>query len=946
MPKFSIVVIARNEEKTLPRLLKSLESFKLRGGEVVVLDTGSTDNTAKIAREWGCVVEEVGAKFIRYIDGKMAKKINRQFKAPLDNGEIVKEGDKNFDFASARNYAASLASNDFIFTPDADEIYTKLDIDAVEKYIDDGYQQLEFNFVFAHGPNGEETIKFIQCKGYDRRVMSWDGIVHEVLIGNAKRTLMPESVFKIEHYQNQETNRSGYLVGLAVDCFENPKKDRNSHYFARELWYRGFIHSAQKEFERYLTISWWDAERAKTMVYLGDIAIALGKEKEGLDWYHKAIAECFGTREALIRLGKYYFDKEDWKRAVFYLEGSLLVEYSGFYADDMNNYKDYPLGLLYVAYHHFDTKKAKEYWEKALKIDPQNTKYIADGIYYQENNDEGENIEGWMMPIELEFLRNNAKKFKDIVEIGSWKGRSTFALLKNCPGTVHSVDTFLGSEDPLDTGHIDVYDEFFKNVGHFKNLVIHRKKSVEGAKDFEDGSMDMVFIDAGHQYHEVKEDIEAWKHKCKILLCGHDYNWPPVAKAVIDTIGEPDGVCGTIWFKWLGKEDNWLDLFTEKLEKGENFNFIKRGDGEELCMRGNKGCNCDGSIYYPELGHKLKYAYEFFKGRKDCYVPEFEYQYHFNCLLHREDNDLNKLKKFFYLIKNSDRRKIYVGPKRLKIVSVMLGCEFIEVPELDGFKYYDDILSNILGDLTDNYIVLFSAGMMAKPLIAECLDNFENITCIDIGSSFDPIINNTRTGQIGQPEMFKLYEGYLPLISILIPTLGRVEGLKRCLESITRLNYPKDRIEVIYREDEPRIGVAKRLNELFRESSGEWIVYGSNDIEFEPNSLLFAVAETKGKSLIAFNTGDVLPDEGNICEHFMINRKYVISGLGGKIFDEDFNHVGVDNLLWSKCESKTRADLAVIKHYHFSKGYEMDDIYKLGWDKVEEDRELLKKKLA
>lgn len=130
MPKFSICLIARNEEKTLPRLLASLQEFKERNGEVVLLDTGSSDRTAEIAREWGCKVEEVGDRFVRYVDHQMAKKINREFKV-LGDKDIVKEGDKNFDFSSARNYCASLASNDMVSMPDCDEIFTKLYIFAM-----------------------------------------------------------------------------------------------------------------------------------------------------------------------------------------------------------------------------------------------------------------------------------------------------------------------------------------------------------------------------------------------------------------------------------------------------------------------------------------------------------------------------------------------------------------------------------------------------------------------------------------------------------------------------------------------------------------------------------------------------------------------------------------------------------------------------------------------
>ena len=68
-PNFSIVLIVRNEEKCLPRMLDSLKEFQDRGGEIVICDTGSTDRTAEIARSYGCVVSEVGEKFITTLDG-------------------------------------------------------------------------------------------------------------------------------------------------------------------------------------------------------------------------------------------------------------------------------------------------------------------------------------------------------------------------------------------------------------------------------------------------------------------------------------------------------------------------------------------------------------------------------------------------------------------------------------------------------------------------------------------------------------------------------------------------------------------------------------------------------------------------------------------------------------------------------------------------------------
>jgi hypothetical protein len=49
--------------------------------------------------------------------------------------------------------------------------------------------------------------------------------------------------------------------------------------------------------------------------------------------------------------------------------------------------------------------------------------------------------------------------------------------------------------------------------------------SLEVAKTFEDESLDFVFIDAGHQYEEVKADLNAWFSKVRKggIVSGHDY---------------------------------------------------------------------------------------------------------------------------------------------------------------------------------------------------------------------------------------------------------------------------------------------------------------------------------------------------------------------------------------------------------------------------------------
>ena len=55
MPDFSFVILSYNEEVHLPRLLKSIQGLN---AAVYVLDSGSTDRTLEICKEFGVIVQQ------------------------------------------------------------------------------------------------------------------------------------------------------------------------------------------------------------------------------------------------------------------------------------------------------------------------------------------------------------------------------------------------------------------------------------------------------------------------------------------------------------------------------------------------------------------------------------------------------------------------------------------------------------------------------------------------------------------------------------------------------------------------------------------------------------------------------------------------------------------------------------------------------------------------
>lgn len=160
----------------------------------------------------------------------------------------------------------------------------------------------------------------------------------------------------------------------------------------------------------------------------------------------------------------------------------------------------------------------------------------------------GIEIYGFMNETELSWLYEQALEMNIIVEIGSFEGRSTNALLSANKGTVYSIDSF---DKRFATSNNLI--NFITNVAHFENFKFLKMPNEEAIKCFDDKSIDMVFIDADHDYDAIKSDIERWLPKTKTLICGHDYDDPghPGVKKAVDEKFENIEIIDTIWFKRL-----------------------------------------------------------------------------------------------------------------------------------------------------------------------------------------------------------------------------------------------------------------------------------------------------------------------------------------------------------------------------------------------------------
>jgi len=131
-----------------------------------------------------------------------------------------------------------------------------------------------------------------------------------------------------------------------------------------------------------------------------------------------------------------------------------------------------------------------------------------------------ENVEGWLQEKEGEFLYRTAKNVSGehaIVEIGSWKGKSTICLaLGSKAGNkakVYAVDPHTGSTELKEIyGEIWTLEDFKSNIrsAGCKDIVVPIVKTSEEAAEGWNKPIEFLFIDGAHEYELVKLDFELW----------------------------------------------------------------------------------------------------------------------------------------------------------------------------------------------------------------------------------------------------------------------------------------------------------------------------------------------------------------------------------------------------------------------------------------------------
>jgi hypothetical protein len=157
-------------------------------------------------------------------------------------------------------------------------------------------------------------------------------------------------------------------------------------------------------------------------------------------------------------------------------------------------------------------------------------------------------IPGWMTREECEWLAAQAAQVQSWTEVGVFCGRSALVVALHLPpaARLQLVDVELGTVTRAGQSFLTTYQQICQRRPDLQ-LVLYRGPSIEAAALLPAAAV--VFVDASHAYHAVRNDIDAWFAKSS-HLCGHDYGcptWPGVQRAVDEAFQQVNTPAGTIW---------------------------------------------------------------------------------------------------------------------------------------------------------------------------------------------------------------------------------------------------------------------------------------------------------------------------------------------------------------------------------------------------------------
>ncbi|MBQ8623279.1 MAG: glycosyltransferase [Oscillospiraceae bacterium] len=348
----SLCMIVKNEEHSLGKCLSSVQGLF---DEIIIVDTGSTDGTVTLARQFTDRV-----CFFEWCD----------------------------DFAAARNYSLSLAKTDYAMWLDADDVIMPRDRELLKETIAEldvtkpDVVFMPYNVGFDD--EGNVTLSFKRERIIKTgRGLWFEGEIHEAI---PPRGRIIHSRAAVTHCKTH-VNEPGRNLRIFEKMVDEGKKlsPRHKYYYARELSWADRLTDALGYYAMVIEDPLaWNENRISACLESAMILDGMGRRPEALDLLKKSLALGALRADVACELGRLYFESGDMQNAIRWYSAALEARTDGgFVTEDQKGF--IPLIQLCVIYDRLgDLNTAYKFNERAGEIKPWAQAYLYNKRYFEE----------------------------------------------------------------------------------------------------------------------------------------------------------------------------------------------------------------------------------------------------------------------------------------------------------------------------------------------------------------------------------------------------------------------------------------------------------------------------------------------------------------------------------------------------------------------------------
>ena len=291
--KLSVCMIVKNEADVLGRVLNDVINF---ADEIIIVDTGSTDNTKEIAYRYTSKVYD-----FEWCD----------------------------DFSKARNFSFSLATMDYIMWLDADDtipLSEQIKINLLrEKDASELPDCIMCYYVQSVDANNQPKFMY-----YRERIVrnhfgfEWLEPVHEVIVpmGNIEY-----SDIKIYHKKVKPTlPKRNLKIYQKLEKSKTPLSPRAMYYYSRELYYNNYPKKAIKMIHKFLKSDGWAENKIDACLIRAKCYILENKYEDAKISLTQSFAYAPPRANICCELGRLYFNEKAFRTAKFWYKLALQCE--------------------------------------------------------------------------------------------------------------------------------------------------------------------------------------------------------------------------------------------------------------------------------------------------------------------------------------------------------------------------------------------------------------------------------------------------------------------------------------------------------------------------------------------------------------------------------------------------------------------------------------------